>query len=483
MRVVFLSQRTNKATDKELRLFLKHGAFYGIGWASISLSGLILLPIYTHFLSPEELGVLELCSVIIALAAIFSTCSLPRSLLERCLHETSESGRSLWLRQTLTLTFLIASGVSAAFLLGRPLWNLWESMHPVWTLSLVIACVLWVESFLPIPKNYFRAKDESGRFASLNIVQGFLTVILITLAVLFLPQKKVEGILWARAGAVALTIGLAAGMTFKSLVGSYTLSGAKALLGFALPLIPTTVALLVLDSSDRFFLTYFHTLKEVGIYGLGYKLGMALLIPFTVTQLGLPQRLVAWNREESLKPQGKKFIGLYTCVIGGMALILILFAQEIVRLVAPPEFARASLVVGPVVLGSVALGSYSLLGSGVYVTGSTRPLMLATGSGVLVNVCLNFWAVPRWGGVGAAWTTLAAYAWMAFFVYWKVARKTPLQIQTLNIVKWILPVIALTAIMAWQPSMFDTMPWKVGLFGIYLLGAAIQLMHYAHKSK
>lgn len=149
----------NKTAEKELWHFLKHGAFYGIGWASISLSGLILLPIYTHFLSPEEFGVLELCSVIITLAAIFSTCSLSRSLLERCLHETSESGRSLWLRRTITLTFVTASGVTAAFLLGQPLWSIWEGMDPVWTLSLVIACVLWVESFLTIPKNYFRAKD------------------------------------------------------------------------------------------------------------------------------------------------------------------------------------------------------------------------------------------------------------------------------------------------------------------------------------
>lgn len=466
----------------EIWHLLKQSAFYGIGWASVSLSGLILLPIYTHFLSPEELGILELCSVIIALAAIFSTCSLSRSLLERCLHEETESGRSLWLRRTLTLTFLTASGASATFLLGRPLWNLWEGMDPVWTLSLVIACVLWVESFLPIPKNYFRAKDESGRFASLNFVQGVLTVTLITAAAFLLSQKKVEGILWARTVAVALTVGLGAGLTYKSLMGSYTLSGAKTLFKFGLPLIPTTLAILVMDSSDRFFLTYFHGLEEVGIYGLGYKLGMGLLIPFSVIQLALPQRLVAWNREESLKPQGKRFMSFSTCVVGAMALLLILFAQDIVKLVAPPEFSGASFVVGPVVLGSIAFGSYSLLTSGVYVTGSTHPLMLVTGSAALLNICLNFWAVPLWGGVGAAWTTLAAYSWMAFFVYWKVASKTPLQIQPLNIVKWILPVSVLTAIMAWQPSMFATMPWKVGLSGIYLLGVSLQVMHYVQKS-
>ncbi len=462
--------------------FLKHSAFYGIGWASVSLSGLILLPIYTHFLSPEELGILELCSVIIALAAIFSTCSLSRSLLERCLHETSESGRSLWLRRAVTLTFLTTSGVSAVFLLGRPLWSFWEGMDPVWVLSLVIACVLWVESFLPIPKNYFRAKDQSGRFAMLNFAQGVLTVTLITLTVYLLSEKKVEGILWARAGAVALTLGLAAGMTYKSLIGSYALSGSKMLFRFALPLIPTTVAILILDSSDRFFLTYFHNLEEVGIYGLGYKLGMGLLIPFSVTQLGLPQRLVAWNREETLKPRGKQFTDLYTCMIGAMALLLVLFASEIVRLVAPPEFTRASFVVAPVVLGSVALGSYSLLGSGVYVTGSTRPLMLATGTAAFLNICLNFWAVPRWGGMGAAWTTLVAYAWMASFVYWKVARKTPLQIQTFNIVKWIFPVFAIAVLTALQPSLFATMPWKIGLFGVYLLGATAQVRHYVQKS-
>jgi O-antigen/teichoic acid export membrane protein len=354
-------------------------------------------------------------------------------------------------------------------------------MDPVWTLSLVIVCVLGVESFLPIPKNYFRAKDESGRFAMLNFVQGILTVTLITLTLVFASQKKVEGILWARAGAVALALGLAAGMTYKSLIGSYTLSRVKTLFRFALPLIPTTVALLILDSSDRFFLTYFHNLEEVGIYGLGYKLGMGLLIPFSVTQLALPQRLMAWNREENLRPQGIKFTNIYICIIGGMALLVILFAQDIVRLVAPAEFMRASFVIGPVVLGSVAFGSYSLLTSGVYVTGSTHPLMVVTGSAAIINICLNFWTVPRWGAVGAAWSTLAAYAWMAFFVYWRVARKTPLKIQPLNIVKWILPVLTLTILIALEPSLFATTHWKVVLIGIYLLGASLQIMHYVQK--
>ena len=108
--------------------------------------------------------------------------------------------------------------------------------------------------------------------------------------------------------------------------------------------------------------------------------------------------------------------------------------------------------------------------------------MLATGSAVLLNICLNFWAVPRWAGVGAAWTTLLAYAWMAVFVYWKVARRTALEIQISQIARWILPVIILTVLIAWEPSLFAPIPWKLALFGAYLLGAILQVMHHVHKS-
>jgi len=66
-----------------------------------------------------------------------------------------------------------------------------------------------------------------------------------------------------------------------------SLSRIKTLLAFGIIMIPGTLAMISLRLSDRWMLTYFspNSLYDVGIYAVGYKIGMIITIVNSLVSL------------------------------------------------------------------------------------------------------------------------------------------------------------------------------------------------------
>ena len=81
-----------------------------------------------------------------------------------------------------------------------------------------------------------------------------------------------------------------------------------------------------------------------------------------------------------------------------------------------PEFWSGA----PVLAVHVWAGIFVFLGSasGQYLIaeGYTKISMLRTGAGAVVNIVLNIFLIPEYGILGAAYSTLAAYAIATFFI-------------------------------------------------------------------
>jgi O-antigen/teichoic acid export membrane protein len=77
------------------------------------------------------------------------------------------------------------------------------------------------------------------------------------------------------------------------------------------------------------------------------------------------------------------------------------------------DYLSGTAVIPIVLLAYVFQGFYTNFIVGVYIRERTRWLPLATGLAAAVNVATNLWWIPRWGILGAAAATLAAYFVMA----------------------------------------------------------------------
>jgi O-antigen/teichoic acid export membrane protein len=166
-----------------------------------------------------------------------------------------------------------------------------------------------------------------------------------------------------------------------------------------------------MDLSDRYVLRLYGAFDEVAVYGVGYKIGMVLQLavvwPF---QLAWP----AFSFSISERPEHEKTYAValtyLVLVLVGLGLALSISSRIIVAGGLIGVGYREAYVVVPLVALAYAFnGVQYCVSPGVHLAGKTRLLPMIATVAALGNLALNFLLIPRWGMMGAAWATAAAF--------------------------------------------------------------------------
>jgi O-antigen/teichoic acid export membrane protein len=410
--------------------FFKHAAVYGMAGLLLQAGGFILLPLYTRCLSPADYGVLE---VLGRLAETVGTCLLfggfRQALLTFYQQSVTAAERARLVGTTLSLlaaTCLLGGGL--VLFLAPHLASWLERIAPSegpsigsGLLRLAVLGVL-VEPLTLIPLTLIQARVESTLFVAVNLCQFVFRLALLLVLVVWLGLG-VAGVLTA--------LVLTAGLFGIVLCGREITRGAswpdreqaRSLLRFALPLVPGGLCFFLLHHGDRFVLFRCAGREEVGIYALGYKLAMV------VTTLSLNPLYMVWSAqmyEVARQDDAPMVFGrVFTRVLAAYLLVglaLLLFADEVVALLAGAPYARATLVVPPVLLACFCQAGASLMDAAFYVRHRTALKLGITLSATAVMIVLYAWLIPAYGSIGAALATLGGFAFLAART-WRVSQR------------------------------------------------------------
>lgn len=144
------------------------------------------------------------------------------------------------------------------------------------------------------------------------------------------------------------------------------------MLAFGLPLVPAALALWALTFTDRLMLARLSELAAVGEYAVANRVAMPLL--FAVAAFGTafsPFILAAHSEDpEAEKELRGRVLTYLTAGLVLLALVLGLFAREIVDIVAP-GFDRAYQATGLVAAGLAAFGLSTVTMTGLSITRRT----------------------------------------------------------------------------------------------------------------
>lgn len=459
------------------RSFVKHAAVYGLASLLVQAGGFILLPLYTHCLSPADYGVLEILG---RLAETVGACLLFGGLRQALL-TFYQQGRDEAERRRVVASILSLFGVTGllggglALALAGPLSD-WLNgfMHSGSSginrglLRLAVLAIL-LEPLSQIPLTLMQARVESLRFVSITLMQF---VVRLGLCVLFVKclDGGVAGALGATVlmgsifGLVLCTREVLRGPAWPS---RYHLRG---LFRFALPLMPGGLCFLLLHHGDRFFLFRYCSAEDVGTYALGYKLALAAgtfsLAPLYMVW-GAHMYTVA-RREDASLVFGAAFtriLAVYLLV----ALALGLFQDEVVRLVGGTDYASAAAVVAPVLLGYFFQSAASLMDAGLYVrrrTGLKLGITLAT---TVVMLLLYGVLIPSHGSMGAAWATLLGFAFLAGCTWTVTQRVFPVRYEWTRLIA----MLTLAAGLWLLSRLLPAEPWSWPIKGaLWLAGPA-----------
>lgn len=401
---------------------IRRSATYALGNLGQYALLVVLLPLYTQYLSLADFGALALVRLTVSLLTAAITAPLV-SGLTRFYYKPDYQPRQGELVTGLLVLLLVKTAVLATlyWAVSEPLTALLFEDPARLALVRLFTGVLVFQPIAAFGLALVQLKGMARYHAAASIV----CLVVSCGATVYLLVWRGAGlygaaaglvIQWAATSLVCLPVVVAAA---RWRVSPGVLSEP---LRFGYPLIVSGYANTLLQSGDRYVLRAFAPIGVVGLYDLGYRVASILSILIVQPlKFGLTPIVLQMEKDPEKQKRFLRVTAKYYYMVALLAaLALALFAPEVIRLLARKEaFWAAAPVVPMVVFAYVQHGLGNFVGWGVVMKQKAyhgSGMLLATAA---LNIGLNVLLVPVWGILGAALATVLSYlVWNAMKTYY-----------------------------------------------------------------
>jgi O-antigen/teichoic acid export membrane protein len=387
-----------------------HTSIYMFGEILRNSVSVIMLPIYTRYLTPADYGVIELLTMLIDMASIIFGARVAQAIFRFYCTATTPEDKNSIITSALFLSFLFnLFGAVTITLLSRPLslviYADYSYQHYIVLFTIVMALI----PLSDIPLTHIRAQQRPWLFFSFSVIK---LIIQVSLNIYFVVIKEmhVEGVIYSTLIASA-TMGLALSAYSLRIAGlRINITVCKMLFSFSLPIKLAAIGSFYLTFGDRYILNIYTNLTQVGIYSLAYKFGFV----FTI---------IAWDAFENMwdaekyaiyeKPDAKiiyQKVFLYmSCVLISVGLSISLFIKDFINVMSDPAFHSAYRIVPIIILAYIiqSWGRYCDLG--IFLKRKTIQIAYAHLIAAVVITAAYFTLIPEFGIYGAAWATVIGF--------------------------------------------------------------------------
>ena len=179
-------------------------------------------------------------------------------------------------------------------------------------------------------------------------------------------------------------------------------------LKFNIPLIPHYLSGIVLGQADRIMIKKYIGTAEAGIYSFTYNISLVInIITGSINNAIVPY---TYEKLKNRDYKNLKKISIFLLLmIGGMCLSFSAIAPELLKIFATEEYYDAVYLVPVICLSSYFTFLYSLFGNIEFFFEANKFITMASITGAVVNVILNYVLMPIFGYYAAGYTTLFCY--------------------------------------------------------------------------
>ena len=413
----------------QLRRLGKHSVIYGLGGLVSRILAVILLPLYTRYLTPSDYGKVETLIALTTVLGILLAMGITSAFFRYYFDSQDREHRLLVIR---TSFWFVMGMATIGLVLGLALST--EISHFLFgsrsSTELVAASFvgLWAGMNWAQITSLFRVEERSVAYVTATVANILITVGATLVLVVGLEAGPLGVIVGTFTGTLAVYVVLLA-YRREQLGLQFDRRLLREMNRFGLPLVPTAVFLWITNFSDRLFLVRLTDTHEVGLYSVGVRIASAMVLLLTAFRTAWPAFAYSIDEEREAR-RTYAFVLTYLIVASTwVATGLTLLSPWIVQWLTAPAFSSASRVVGPLSFAAVAFGGYIVVAIGVGRARRTQFNWVVTGAAAVVNVVLNLLLIPPYGMMGAAVATVAAYATMFGGMAWRAQHIYPVPYQ------------------------------------------------------
>lgn len=365
----------------------------------------ITTPIFTRLLTTAEYGQYNVFNSWLGIVSIFVTMQIYSGVYITGLVKF-EKERDVFSSSLQGLLLSLVAVWTVVYLIFRDFWNNIFSLTTVQMLAMLT--MIWASGVF----NFWASEQKvKMNYRGLVIVTLFVSLAKPVVGILFVLNAHDKVTARILGLAIVELFGYSAFFAVQMKRGKCFFSAKfwKYAIAFHLPLIPHYLSQSVLSSADRIMIRDMVGESEAGIYALAYSVALIM----TLFNTALMQTVTPWMCQ---KIKDKKFGDIasvaYTSLllIAGVHVLLILYAPEVVRIFAPPQYYDAIWVIPPVAMSVYFMYMYDLFAKFAFYYEKTGYIMLASVVGAALNVLLNWIFIGKYGYTAAGYTTLFCYA-------------------------------------------------------------------------
>jgi O-antigen/teichoic acid export membrane protein len=388
---------------KPLTFLGKHSIAYGLGNGFTKFVSLLALPFLTRFLSPQDFAVIAMFAVLgVVYRSLFGLgLGVSTGLVYFQHSELTERplviGASILVQTVsavilLSLTLVFSATLSHIVLMDQG----YGSLITLYTLSI---CLQLIAQPLLLDLQY---RNQAVKYVALTSACGVVNMA----AILTLVIGQDHGLRgWVEGDLIgsAVTLGSLLVLNREGYRLRVSRQSVKSLIANGLPLIPSTVFLFIIQCSGTYMLQWFVPKSQVGIYGIGYSLGMALGLATTgFSSAWFPFFQSYFGKDREAQTMFSTVLLSYTIVFGFACYLFLILAKPTVLLLLDSRYVESFRIVGLTAVAQFFLGLWGILLPGMYFAKETHYVTFVQGVSAIIVLALNLLLIPALGIEGAA---------------------------------------------------------------------------------
>jgi O-antigen/teichoic acid export membrane protein len=465
----------------------KHSVIYGLGGLIQRIVAVLLLPVLTRYLTPSDYGAIEVLVALTAVIFALLRAGIQSSFFRFYFAAPDDRGRQTVVRTSFwftmgTATLALAAGEIFAPQIAHALYG--STQHTDLVRAAFVG--LWATMNYDQLTALFRVEERSVSYAIASLANVLLTVGATIFLVVSLDKGPLGVIVGNFTGTLAIYVLLLA-YRRTQLGLEFDRDTFRGMTAWGMPLIPSVIALNVIDFADRFLLSRIKDQHELGLYAIGMRISAALLFLLAAFRTAWPAFAYSLPEDEAKRTYGYvlTYVTFFSC---WGALALGLGAPWIVRLLTKPDFYDGAEVVPLLAFAFVVFGAYVVVVTSIGRAGRRGSNWIVTGAAALIGISLNFVLIPPFGKMGAAASMLLAYFVMFLGILWKAQRVFPVVYQWRRVATLASVAAALMIVgksfdlgLVGAIGLTAVYPFALGLMGFYLPQERQRIVAFARR--
>ena len=375
---------------------------------------MLTTPIFTRIMTPEAYGHFSVYNSWYNIIYVFATLELAAGVYTRGLVKNEED-QDAFSSSLLGLSTVCISAFFGIYLIFHSQIN---SMLDLSTFLMIFMFVeIWANAVFQFWSNKERANFRYKKLVFLTLVYVVLRP---ALSVAFIMNAQAQHQVEARIVAtVVVCVLLFASLYFLMMRKGKRFYDKKYwlyALKFNIPLVPHYLSQILLGQSNKILIDKLCGAEYAAFYSVAYSVAMVLLVLNSSISGTMNPWIYKTIKAKDYQKIGKVSYSILVLVaVANFAVIAV--APELLKIMAPANYQSALWVIPPLTASVYFTFLYSLFATFEYYFEKTKYVMIASVTGAVLNIVLNYIFIGKFGFIASGYVTLLCYIVYVFAHY------------------------------------------------------------------